>query len=95
MRMWDIDPSRLCRQHLLGEHCELHMMVGTLNKGTRMEGYYAKGLVNTDLLVPRHEALVAEMTARGMKHKSPLPAFVNPHRGFVVGSPVDRCGECR
>ena len=93
--MWAIDPSRLCRQHLLGEHVELHMMVGTLNKGISMEGYYARGLVDTDQIEARHEALVAEMTARGMKHKSPLPAFVNPHRGFVEGTPWERCKVCR
>lgn len=95
MRMWAIDPSRLCRQHLLGEHVELHMMVGSLNKGISMEGYYTKGLVDTDQIEARHEALVAEMTVRGMRHKSPLPAFVNPHRGFVEGMPLDRCGECQ
>jgi hypothetical protein len=24
MRIWDIEPEKLCRQHLLGEHRELH-----------------------------------------------------------------------
>ena len=24
MRIWDVPPSLLCRQHLLGEHRELH-----------------------------------------------------------------------
>lgn len=95
MRMWAVAPSALCNQHLLGEHVELHMMVGTLNKGISMEGYYSRGLVDTDQIVSRHEALVAEMTARGMKHKSPLPAFVNPHRGSIVGSPVERCVVCK
>ena len=93
--MWDIDPPRMCRQHLLGEHVELHMMVGSINKGVSLEGYYAKGLVDTDQIVMRHEALVAEMTARGMRHQSPLPAFNNPHRGFVEGTPFERCEKCR
>lgn len=93
--MWDIDPSRMCRQHLLGEHVELHMIVGSLNKGRSLEGYYATGLVDTDLIVSRHEALVTEMTARSMRHKSPLPEFSNPHRGSIVGSPVERCQVCR
>ena len=26
MRIWDIPPDKLCRQHLLGEHNELHAM---------------------------------------------------------------------
>ena len=33
MRMWMIDPKLLCRKHLLGEHLEIHMFVGTINKG--------------------------------------------------------------
>jgi hypothetical protein len=93
--MWAASPSSLCRQHLLGEHVELHMMVWSLNKGVSMEGYYSRGLVDTDQIVPRHEALVVEMTARGMQHRSPLPAFENPHRGSIVGSPVERCAGCK
>lgn len=93
MRMWDIEPSRMCRQHLLGEHVELHMIV-SINKGKNMEGFYTKGLVDTDQLVSRHETLVAEMKVRGMKHLSPMPAFVNPHLGFVSGTPLDRCRKC-
>ncbi len=26
MRIWDLEPERLCRQHLLGEHRELHAL---------------------------------------------------------------------
>lgn len=25
MRMWMVDPTIMCRQHLLGEHYELHV----------------------------------------------------------------------
>ena len=97
--MWGIEPSRMCQQHLLGEHVELHMMVGTLRKGISMKGYYAKGLVDTSLIVSRHEALVVEMQARGMRHQSPLPEFIDPGQGFIdPGSAAEllrRCGECR
>ena len=31
--MWKVNPKFLCVRHLLGEHKELHMLVGTLNKG--------------------------------------------------------------
>lgn len=34
MRMWMVPPELMCRQHLLGEHVELHMFVGAINKGT-------------------------------------------------------------
>ena len=30
MRIWDIEPERLCRKHLLAEHAELH---GLWNRG--------------------------------------------------------------
>ena len=99
MRMWSVPPSKMCRRHLLGEHVELHMIVGSLNKGTSMEGYYAKGLVDTAGITERHEALVDEMTARGMHHKSPLPTFYDPHRGHLDPDNqqelLRRCPDCR
>lgn len=97
MRMWSVQPALMCNQHLLGEHVELHMIVGALNRGISMTGYYNGGLVSTDGIVPRHTALVEEMTARGMKHQSPLPAFINPHLGTVTDG-VElhrRCERCR
>ena len=33
MRQWYVPAECMCRQHLLGEHCEHHMFVGTLKKG--------------------------------------------------------------
>ena len=30
MRMWGVDPKQMCRQHLLGEHVELHMQAGAV-----------------------------------------------------------------
>ena len=30
MRIWDIHPQKLCRQHLLGEHRELHAIWSVL-----------------------------------------------------------------
>ena len=77
MRIWDVDPAILCRQHLLGEHRELHGLWNILVLGKtgysrhpetrRWEGKLAA-------LFDRHEALVREMTARGYNHGSPLDA---------------------
>ena len=77
MRIWDVDPAILCRQHLLGEHRELHGLWNILVHGKtgysrhpetrRWEGKLAA-------LYDRHEALVEEMTARGYTHRSPLNA---------------------
>jgi len=32
MRIWDIAPEKLCRNHLLGEHRELHAVWAILTK---------------------------------------------------------------
>lgn len=71
MRMWMVPPRMMCQQHLLGEHVETHMLAGTMRKGISLQGYYDNGLVDLKVLAQRHEALAAEMTRRGMNHKSP------------------------
>lgn len=72
MRMWLVDPRKMCNQHLLGEHVEMHMFVGSIRKGISMQGYTRAGLVDIALLLKRHNLLVEEMAERGMNHKSPL-----------------------
>lgn len=73
MRMWMVNPRVMCRQHLLGEHVEHHMFVGSINKGLAMTGYIEKNLLEPMSLSDRHAALVEEMERRGYNHKSPLP----------------------
>jgi hypothetical protein len=48
--MWGINPKKLCNQHLLGEHLEMHMFVGCIKKGISLKGYYENKLVRTDLI---------------------------------------------
>lgn len=75
MRIWDLPPHCLCRQHLLGEHNELHALWTIL---TQNRSGYAnhpetrrwRGKLRA--LYRRHEILVAEMTRRGYCHNSPL-----------------------
>jgi len=102
--MWKVDPTKMCRKHLLGEHVEMHMFVGSLNKGTIKDfpnsRFVKEGLVEVHYLKARHEELVAEMGRRGYVHKTPLPAFEE----YVCGS-IDvaanekelgrRCGDCQ
>lgn len=73
MRMWMVDPALLCRQHLLGEHNELHMLAGTLLRGKSVDGFIRQGLLEPLRLDERHAALAHEMLARGFRHQSPLP----------------------
>lgn len=92
----------MCDRHLLGEHVELHMLVGSLNRGKRLDGFTRKGLIEVDAIESRHEALVVEMSARGMNHKSPLPTIEqhNTERVKVsVGESIRelkaRCARCK
>ena len=100
MRMWMTDPRGMCRQHLLGEHVETHMFVGAILKGTALDGYVAGGLLESKSLERRHNALVREMTRRGMKHQSPLKKFKLPSicyvdRAAARAELIRRCEECR
>ena len=83
MRSWQVDPKFLCRKHLLGEHVEIHMFVGTINKNISMKGYIEKGLVDPSKLTSRHQELVSEMKSRGYNHKSELIEFSCNQVGYV------------
>lgn len=76
MRMWNVPPPLMCRQHFLGEHKELHMFVGHLNRGRQL-GKYAEGLCQVSDLPRRHAELVEEFERRGYNHDSPLPEIIN------------------
>jgi len=105
MRMWMVDPSILCRKHLLGEHVETHMFVGCLRKRMKLDGYVVVNALELSLLKQRHEDLAREMIARGYRHQSPLPDFDTDYLSAKVkASEVDiiksqellfgRCWEC-
>lgn len=99
MRMWNVDTRKMCRQHLLGEHVEMHMFAGCIAKGINIEGYL-NGLVETGNLAKRHNELAKEMVRRGYKHNSPYPRTPKINAGFVdkcfnlleLGR---RCRECK
>lgn len=100
MRMWKVDPSLMCRQHLLGEHLEMHMFVGAIRKGVDIGGYVRKGLVEVHYLNRRHKELVQEMTRRGYKHHTPLFFVSRKKVGRVdvrasVAELRRRCPACR
>lgn len=75
MRVWDIPPKKLCRNHLLGEHRELHAIwvVLTENKkgySLHPETIRWKGKLKALYFI--HDRLVKEMNRRGYNHHSPL-----------------------
>jgi hypothetical protein len=73
--MWMVSPKILCDKHLLGEHVELHMLVGCINKSKNLNGYMRRGLVDLHLIRRRHRELVEEMENRSFTHISILPDY--------------------
>lgn len=102
MRMWMVDPRIMCRQHLLGEHAEIHMFIGTINRKKSVKGYLEKGLLEIHNLYNRHEELVKEMKRRGYNHYSEVDGkwksvekagFVNRDRN--IDELINRCSKCK
>ena len=75
MRIWDIEPNQLCRQHLLGEHRELHAIWTILTqnkKGYRNHPETKRWRGKLRALYSSHEKLVVEMRQRDYRHDSIL-----------------------
>jgi len=75
VRIWDISPKKLCRNHLLGEHRELHAIWSVIVNGKKGYAHHPETLRwkgKLKALFGRHEALVVEMSYRGYRHRSPL-----------------------
>lgn len=75
MRIWDIPTTQLCRQHLLGEHRELHAMwtiLTTDKKGYRKHPETLRWEHKLAALYNRHEEEVQEIEKRNYNHQSPL-----------------------
>jgi hypothetical protein len=82
MRIWDIPPERLCRNHLLGEHRELHAIWSILinnKKGYAHHPETERWRGKQKALHFRHEALVKEMIRRNYRYRSPL------EKRFAIG----------
>jgi hypothetical protein len=108
VRIWDIAPELLCRNHLLGEHRELHAIWSILTKNKT--GYSRhpevlrwKGKLRA--LYLRHERLVNEMAERRYAHRSSLDSglaeglarqrsFVEPRSAQIRKLRAKKCG-CR
>lgn len=75
MRIWDIPPEKLCRNHLLGEHRELHAIWSILinnKKGYARHPETLRWIGKQKALYLRHEQLVVEILRRQYQHRSPL-----------------------
>jgi hypothetical protein len=88
MRIWDVPASRLCREHLLAEHRELHAIWNVIlggKKGYSRHPEVLRWRGKLMALSARHEEQVREMGARGYSHQSPLDVSAVPlaHMGYV------------
>lgn len=106
--MWMCDPKILCQKHLCGEHVEMHMFLGTLKKGKKVDGFLKNNLLEPRHLFQRHEDLKNEMINRGYNHKSDiteldcacvedLPSekkYWKIHRGHALMDLLKRCPQC-
>lgn len=103
MRMWMVDPSLLCRKHLLGEHGEIHKFRHSFLKRHNMAG--RTGQIFPDRMQERHDELAQEMINRTYNHKSP---YEQPDVRYLYGLLTDkvdvdgnladlsdRCADCK
>lgn len=100
--MWCVDPALLCRQHLLGEHKELHQLVGNIQAEhtNAVKGHADRGQIDTSRIATRHECLVDEMRNRGYNHNSPLEYDDSLGLGEIdekanLDDLAARCDACR
>jgi hypothetical protein len=100
--MWMVDPRIMCRQHLLGEHAEIHLFIWAISRGNSVKGYLEKGLLEIHKLYDRHEELVKEMKQRGYKHNSDLnkkwrqtekSGYIDKEKSLE--QLINRCLRCR
>lgn len=106
MRMWGIDPKLLCRQHLLGEHNEIHKHRHNFVKKHSIAKRISPVVqIEPENMKERHDALVKEMIDRNYNHNSPYEqpdlSYLKPEERFAkinVGISVadlrNRCPHC-
>jgi len=98
MRIWDISPERLCRNHLLGEHSELHAVWSILTQDKRGYANHPEVLRwkgKLKALYLKHDEIVEEMRRRGYQHKSPLDSALatgGEQQDTFVDSPEKQIG---
>lgn len=90
MRVWDIDPSLLCRNHLLGEHREIHAIYAIIvysKKGYSNHPETNRWRNHLWALYLRHEKVAEEMKRRGWNHHSNLGLIKdNQHQNKLINT---------
>lgn len=104
-RMWMVNPKLLCRQHLLGEHKELHQLLGSLKAGKSILGHIKDKQVDPISIKERHQEIKFEMMRRGYNHNSDLSFeeknIIKDARSVDIDSKSnlkelkERCEDCK
>ena len=107
MRMWMIDPSILCRKHLLGEHGEIHKHKHNFEKHHSIKGrIYPIVLIEPESMSKRHDELALEMLSRGYNHQSPYEQpdlshlsgdmrYATADLSYNILDLINRCPDCK
>ena len=72
LRMWIVDSSKMCDRHPLGEHNEIHMLVGSISRRRNLTGFLEKHSIEPASVKRRHDTLALEMARRGFRHNSSI-----------------------
>ena len=107
MRMFMLNPKLLCRNHLLGEHSELHKHRHIFEKHHSIAGRISPiVLIEPESMKSRHDELAIEMLARGYNHQSPYEQpdlshlsddqrYAKVDLEYNLKDLYNRCSECK
>lgn len=102
-----IKPKLLCKNHLLGEHNEIHKHIASFNKQHKIIGRLIPIIqIEPSSMRIRHDELVDEMLNRKYNHKSPyfmpdisyLPKWqreIKVDKAESIRELYKRCPECK
>lgn len=106
MRMWCINPELLCKNHLLGEHGEIHKHKHNFEKKHRITNRISPVVqIEPESMKKRHDELAAEMIKRGYNHESPYEqpdlSYLKDEERYAkvdvnisYSDLISRCPEC-
>lgn len=102
MRMWMLQPKKICDMHLRAEHGEIHKAIGSINHGNTasVEGLAKRGYFSVSAVYDRHQ-LIEDY----MDYDSELPDFdlfdiAQEHRRVEIDLDrskhdlAERCADC-
>lgn len=104
--MWGINPSLLCKQHLLGEHGEIHKHRHNFVKKHKITKRISPVVqIEPENMQIRHDELVLEMLKRGYNHNSPYEQpdisylkseerYAKIDKNISINDLINRCPEC-